>query len=152
MPTRQRPGWMDWVFRSGVERRLQDLNTWAYRRTGGKIGGRLAGAPVCLLTTIGRKSSQARTLPLLFLADGETVVLVASRGGTDTAPLWYRNLCANPDIEIQIGPSVRPMRARTATDDEKAYYWPKLVANYRGYAAYQTWTDRVIPVVICTPR
>lgn len=143
---------MDWIFESGLERRLQDLNTWAYRRTGGRISGRLAGAPVCLLTTIGRKSGKPRTLPLLYLRDGDTVVLVASRGGTDKVPLWYKNLAANPDVEVQIGRHNRPMRAHTADAEEKARYWPKVVAMYRDYATYQSWTDRQIPVVICTPR
>ena len=152
MPTRKRPGWMDWIFDSGFERWLQDLNTWAYRRTGGKISSRLAGSPVCLLTTTGRKSGKPRTLPLLYLRDDDKVVLVASRGGTDKVPLWYRNLAANPDIQVQVGAEKRPMRARTATADEKAHYWPKVVAMYRDYATYQSWTDRVIPMVMCTPR
>lgn len=152
MPARKRPGWMDWIFNAGVVRWLQDLNIWAYRRTGGKISGRLAGSPVCLLTTIGRKSGTPRTVPLLYLGDGDTVVLVASRGGTDKVPLWYQNLSANPDIEVQIGPHNRPMRAHTASDEERAHYWPKVVAMYRDYATYQSWTDRLIPLVICTPR
>lgn len=152
MAERQRPGWMDWMFNSGLARRLQDLNTWVYRRSGGRISGRLAGSPVCLLTTIGRKSGTPRTLPLLYLGDGEKVVLVASRGGTDKAPLWYQNLTANPDIEVQTGAQRRPMRAHTATPEEKAVYWPKVVAMYRDYQTYQSWTDRPIPLVICTPR
>ena len=107
---------------------------------------------MCLLTTMGRKSGKPRTVPLLYLGDGDTVVLVASRGGTDTAPLWYRNLATNPDIEVQIGERNRPMRARTANAEEKAAYWPKVVAMYRDYATYQSWTDREIPLVLCTPR
>lgn len=151
----QRPAWMDWLFDSGVERWLQDLNTWAYRRTNGKIGGRFAaygGIPVCLLTTTGRKSGKARTVPLLFLQDGDVVVVVASRGGTDKAPLWYRNLSANPDVELQIGAERTKRRARTATPEEKQAYWPRLVELYAPYESYQGWTDREIPLVLLTLR
>lgn len=151
----QRPAWMDWIFDSGIERVLQDLNTWAYRRTKGRIGGRFAaygGIPVCLLTTTGRKSGKRRTVPLLYLRDGEVVVLVASRGGTDKTPLWYRNLVANPDVELQIGPTVAAMRARAATSEEKQTYWPRLVELYAPYENYQRWTDREIPLALLTPR
>lgn len=131
---------------------MSRLNTWVYRATGGRIGGKfLRGAPVLLLTTTGRRSGQRRTAPLIYVRDGERLVLIASKGGMDHHPLWYLNLVANPAVEVQIGREVRPMRARTATPDEKAALWPKAVAVYRDYADYQARTSRDIPVVILEP-
>ena len=132
---------------------MSRLNTWAYRMTGGRVGGTfLRGAPVMLLTVIGRKSGRRLTVPLLYLRDGDQVVTVASKGGMDHHPLWYLNLVANPDVDVQINKDVRPMRARTANDDERALYWSKLVAMYRDYDDYQARTERKIPVVVLSPR
>jgi deazaflavin-dependent oxidoreductase (nitroreductase family) len=80
------------------------------------------------------------------------VITVASKGGMDHHPLWYLNLLANPDVDVQIGSDVRPMRAHSADDAERAHYWPKLVAMYRDYADYQARTERKIPVVVLSPR
>lgn len=136
-----------------VIKAMSRANTWAYRATGGRLGGRfLRGAPVMLLTTVGRKTGQRHTTPLLYLRDGDRVVTVASKGGMDHHPLWYHNLVANPDVEVQIGAAVAPMRASTADDGEKATLWPKLVTMYPDYANYQERTSRNIPVVILTPR
>jgi deazaflavin-dependent oxidoreductase (nitroreductase family) len=84
--------------------------------------------------------------------DENRVVLVASKGGDDRDPQWYGNLTANPDVEVTIKGVTRPMRARTASDAEKAELWPQIVGAYKGYAGYQEKTDRNIPVVICEPR
>ena len=132
---------------------MSRLNTWAYRASGGRIGGKFpGGAPVMLLTTIGRKSGARHTLPLLYLRDGERIVTVASKGGMDHHPLWYRNLVANPEVDVQIASQVQAGRARTANQAEKAALWPKLVAMYPSYADYQARTARNIPVVIIDPR
>jgi len=129
------------------------MNTWVYRISGGKVGGRfLRGAPVMLLTTTGRRSGRRRTVPVLYLRRGEDVVIAASKGGMSQHPLWYRNLEANPEVEIEIGTERRAMRARTATADEKAELWPSLVAIYRDFDDYQARTERDIPVVILSPR
>ena len=80
------------------------------------------------------------------------VVLVASKGGDDRDPEWYRNLVANPDVEFEVRGTTRPMRARMATDDERAELWPEIIRAYRGYDAYQRRTDRQIPIVIVEPR
>ena len=126
--------------------------TWMYKKSGGRIGGTfLQGAPVALLTTTGRKSGQARVSPLLYLREGDRVVLVASKGGAAANPLWYLNLKANPKVSVQIKDEVLTLTARDATDDERTRYWPKLVAMYSSFDDYQSWTDRVIPVVICDP-
>jgi deazaflavin-dependent oxidoreductase (nitroreductase family) len=122
--------------------------TWLYRKTGGKLGGTLVGAPVLLLTTTGRKTGKQRTAPLLYIRDGATLVVVASKGGFPTHPAWYLNLTANPKVEVQVGANVQLMNARTASDEEKAKYWPTLVAMYSDYQMYQDRTDRPIPLVV----
>lgn len=131
---------------------MSRLNTWTYRATNGRVGGRfLRGAPVMLVTTRGRKSGRAMTVPLLYLRDGPRVVTVASKGGMDHHPLWYRNLVADPTVAVQIGSQRQRMRARTASSAEKAELWPRLVAMYPDYAVYQQRTQREIPVVILDP-
>ena len=132
---------------------MSRLNTWAYRATGGRVGGKFrSGAPVMLLTTIGRKSGRRLTIPLLYLRDEGRILTVASKGGMDHHPLWYRNLVANPAVDVQIGTETSAMQAHTASDAEKSALWPKLVAMYPDYATYQTRTARNIPVVVLTPR
>ena len=128
------------------------MNTWVYRMSGGKIGGTFAGgAPVVLLTTTGRKSGQPRTAPLLYLEDNGNIIVVASQGGMSTNPLWFRNLEANPEVEIEIGKEKRKARARRANEEEKAALWPKLTAMYGSFDLYQARTERNIPVVILSP-
>jgi F420H(2)-dependent quinone reductase len=131
---------------------MSRLNTLAYKVSGGTIGGKfLQGAPVALLTTTGRKTGQPRVSPLLFLRDGDRVVLVASQGGRTNNPMWYLNLKANPKVSVQIKKEVLELTARDATEAERAQYWPQLVAMYSSFEDYQDWTDRVIPIVICEP-
>jgi deazaflavin-dependent oxidoreductase (nitroreductase family) len=132
---------------------LSALTTWTYRATGGKIGGKfLRGAPVMLVTTTGRKSGKPRTAPIIYLEDGDDLVIVASKGGMSHHPAWYRNLEANPDVEVEIGSERRKMRARRVSDEEKAALWPRLTQIYRDYDDYQARTDRNIPVVVLSPR
>ncbi|WP_407689778.1 nitroreductase family deazaflavin-dependent oxidoreductase [Mycobacterium sp. HUMS_1102779] len=126
-------------------------NAWIYRRSNGKLGGTFGKAPVALLTTTGRKTGEPRVSPLLYLREGDRVVLVASKGGSDKHPLWYLNLKANPQVSVQIKDEVLQLRARDATKEERAEYWPKLDAMYPSFGDYRSWTDRVIPVVICDP-
>ena len=136
-----------------VIRLMSRLNTWVFRASGGRIGARFpGGAPVLLLTTIGRKSGQPQVAPLLYLQDGEHYVVVASKGGMSHHPLWFKNLEANPAVEIEVGTRKLAATARRATDEEKAALWPRLVAMYPSYADYQARTPRNIPVVIVTPR
>ncbi len=145
-PTQERVG-------SVAIRVMSALNVWLYRLTSGRIGGRFRhGAPVLLLTTVGRRSGASRVAPLLHLRDGERLVIVASKGGMSHHPTWYLNLQANPDVEVEVGGERRKMRARTADAAERAALWPRLVAMYRDYDDYQARTDREIPVVILSPR
>ena len=131
---------------------MSRLNTAAYKVSGGRVGGTfLQGAPVALLTTIGRKTGQPRVSPLLFLRDGDRIVLVASQGGRANNPMWYLNLKANPKVTVQVKKDVLKLTARDATDAERAQYWPQLVSMYSSFDDYQSWTERVIPIVICDP-
>jgi deazaflavin-dependent oxidoreductase (nitroreductase family) len=124
------------------------LNRTVYRASGGRIGGRLRGAPILLLTTTGRVSGKRRTKPLLYLVDGADLVVAASYGGLPRHPAWYLNLVANPDVEVEIGRKRRRLRARTATPEERVRLWPRLVELFASYEAYQRKTTREIPVVV----
>jgi len=131
---------------------MSALNTWAYRLTGGRLGGTfLRGAPVCLVVVTGRKTGRALTVPLLYLADGDDVIIVASKGGMAKHPLWYLNLEANPRCEVEIGRKKRTMVARRVSAEEKAALWPRLCAMYPDYAGYQARTTRDIPVLRLSP-
>lgn len=131
---------------------MSRANTWLYRASNGRFGGTfLQGAPVALLTTTGRKSGQPRTAPLLYLRDGDRVVFAASQGGRTNNPMWYLNLRADPSVSVQIKNEVLRLTARDATDEERTRYWPELVEMYSSFDDYQSWTDRVIPVVVCVP-
>ncbi|MFD4469574.1 nitroreductase family deazaflavin-dependent oxidoreductase [Rhodococcus sp. NPDC058505] len=152
-----RPPLLDTRFTRSIIKWMSRANVVAYRATGGRIGGKWrvgsaarTGLPICLLTTTGRKSGAHRVSPLLFLEDGDSVVLVASQGGQPKHPLWYLNLKADPRVTIQIRSRLRPLVARVADDEERARLWPKLVAMYPEFDDYQAWTDRQIPVVVCS--
>jgi deazaflavin-dependent oxidoreductase (nitroreductase family) len=128
---------------------------WLYRRTDGRVGGKWrVGAgfrkpvPVLLLDHVGRKSGRSFTVPLLYLRDGDDLVVVASQGGLPRHPQWYRNLVANPDTTVQVGAEHRRVRARVASAEEKAVLWPRLVDLYADFDNYRAWTDRDIPVVV----
>ena len=132
---------------------MNGLHRGVLAATGGRFPRSLMGMAPVELRTIGRKSGQTRSTMLTSPVHDDTrVVLVASKGGDDRDPQWYRNLSANPDVELVIDGSTRKMRARTASPDEKAALWPDIVAIYKGYASYQERADRDIPVVICEPR
>ena len=121
--------------------------------SGGRLGWRAGGMPVVELTTTGRKSGQPRTVMLTSpLQQGNGIVIVASRGGDDHHPGWFLNLQDNPDVEVVVGgqPKQR-MRARVANPEERVAMWPQVTAKYKGYANYQTKTDREIPLVLLEP-
>jgi deazaflavin-dependent oxidoreductase (nitroreductase family) len=130
---------------------MSRANTWIYRRSNGKLGGTFQKSPVALLTTTGRKTGEPRVSPVLYLREGGRVILVASHGGRDKHPLWYLNLKANPKVSVQIRDEVLQLGGRDATAEERKEYWPKLEAMYPSFTDYQSWTDRVIPIVICDP-
>ena len=128
-------------------------HTTVYRATHGLVGHRFPGAPpMLLLDHVGAKSGRSRTSPLVYVEDGEDIVLVASKGGHPKNPGWFHNLLAHPDVRIQIGSQHRDVRARIATDTERPRLWKKAVATYGGYRGYQERTDRQIPLVVLEPR
>lgn len=123
------------------------------KASGGRVLSTAFGMPTVELHTTGRTSGQRRSTMLTApIHDEQRVVLVASKGGDDRHPQWYRNLVAQPDVEVTIGGQTRALRARTASTDEKAELWPQITSAYEGYAGYQRRTERDIPVVICEPR
>jgi deazaflavin-dependent oxidoreductase (nitroreductase family) len=129
-------------------RAASSANVWIYRVSGGRLLGKFpSGAPVCLLTTHGRRSGQRHTVPLLYLQDGDDLVIVASQGGAPQHPGWFRNLQANPRAEVEIGGKRFPAAARLLEEDEKTRIWPRLVKLYPPYETYQQRTSRRIPVV-----
>jgi deazaflavin-dependent oxidoreductase (nitroreductase family) len=134
-------------------RRLMGGHATVYRLTHGLIGHRIPGGPpMLLLEHVGAKSGVKRTAPLVYVKDGDDIVLVASKGGNPKNPAWFHNLRANPETTVQIGSEKRPVRARVATDEERKRLWPKAVDTYGGYAGYQKRTDRKIPLVVLERR
>ena len=128
------------------------MNVAIYRLSGGRLMNKMEGCPVCIVTMTGHKSGQKRTIALMYVPDGDNVLLVASLGGAPNNPAWYQNFKARPEIEIEVGKSRRKMLAHEANPEEYAKVWPKAVAAYPSYAEYQKNTTRVIPVFICTPQ
>lgn len=125
---------------------LSALHRGIYSATGGRMGNRIAGMPVLLLTTVGRRTGERRTSPLTYFEDDGGIVLVASYGGRPYNPAWFENLMAAGEGEVTIGRERRRMRARKATAEERARLWPWIVETYDGYAKYQAKTDREIPL------
>lgn len=153
-----RPKGLDSPATRRIIKAMTAAHLFVYRRSGGRLGKKWhvgsafrSGVPICLLTTTGRRSGQRRTVPLLHMADGDRVIVVASQGGLPTNPAWYLNVQADPDVEVEFAGRVRAMRARTADAAERAALWPRLVEVYRDFENYAAWTDREIPVVICEP-
>lgn len=132
-----------------VLNRLMGVHTALYRRTNGRIGHSFPGLPsMLLLDHKGAKSGIERTSPLLYIADGDDLVIVASKGGFPKHPAWFHNLKANPETTVQVGSDHRRVRARVATAEERARLWPKAVESYASYADYQRKAPREIPMVI----
>ena len=135
---------------------LKTMNTihrGVLKISGGRLGWRAGQMPVVELTTTGRKTGQPRTVMLTSpVQEGSTIVIVASRGGDDHHPAWFLNLRDHPEVQVSTGGQPRrTMRARVATADERAALWPRVTAAYKGYANYQTKTDREIPLVLLQP-
>lgn len=122
-----------------------------YRASGGKLAGRMFNSPVLLLTTTGRKTDRERTTPLLYLEDGENLVVVASVGGAPRHPDWYWNLKANPEARVQVRDRTLRVRAEEAEGEEKRRLWRMVVEMYPPYEDYQRRTQREIPVFVLRP-
>ena len=129
---------------------MSDWNTKVieeFRQNEGRVGGQFEGAPVLLLTTTGRRSGQLRTNPMMYLADGDRLLVFASKGGAPTNPDWYTNLVANPQVTVEVGTDSFPAHASALQGAERDRFYAQQAALYPGFAEYERMTDRVIPVV-----
>ncbi len=134
---------------------LLRTHQWLYETTDGLIGHKLLGVPTLLLRTLGAKSGQARTSALVYLQDGEDWVVVASKGGSPTAPAWLFNLRANPEVVVQVGRKRVPVRASELSKDHARYadLWKRInEANDGRFDGYQAGTKRPIPLVVLSAR
>jgi len=122
-----------------------------FRANAGKVGGHWEGRDLLLLTTTGRKSGRLRTQPLLYARDGDRYVVIASKGGSPTHPLWYLNLQASPAATVTIGRASQPVRASYAEGEERERLWRAVTDLYSGYDKYAERTSRRIPVVVLSP-
>ncbi|WP_024793799.1 nitroreductase family deazaflavin-dependent oxidoreductase [Tomitella biformata] len=120
--------------------------------SGGTDGTVLMGMPVILMFTLGAKTGKLRKVPLMRVEHDGAYAAVASKGGAPTNPVWYNNLVANPDLDLQDGTERRAYRAREITGDERSLWWERAVAAYPPYAEYQENTDRLIPVFVLEAR
>jgi deazaflavin-dependent oxidoreductase (nitroreductase family) len=128
------------------------VHTAIYRATGGRVGHAAGRITNLLLTTTGRKSGQARTVPLAYIEDAGRYVVVASNGGADRPPAWWGNLRHDPNATVEVGARTVAVRAREATPAERGVLWPRLTTVNPFFAQYEQITSRRIPVVILEPR
>jgi deazaflavin-dependent oxidoreductase (nitroreductase family) len=136
-----------WVLKAGGK-----LNVPLYRVSRGRLFGRIGRAPVLLLTTIGRRSGKLRTAPVLYLADGERLVVIGSNAGSELAPAWSLNLRANPDADVEVRGERRAVSARIAEGDERAELWRRMNEQYAGFDDYRARTSRDILLFVLEPR
>ncbi|TGD71275.1 nitroreductase family deazaflavin-dependent oxidoreductase [Mangrovimicrobium sediminis] len=123
-----------------------------YRETNGEVGHIWNGATALLLTSIGNKSGEPRTTPLIYASDGDDYIVVASMGGAPRHPAWYLNVERNPQVEIQVLDKVMPATATTVEGPERERLWQVVTAQWPNYDQYQERTERRIPVVKLTPN
>jgi F420H(2)-dependent quinone reductase len=126
---------------------LSRFHSMLYRVSRGRIGTRLVGNDMLLLTTVGSSSGEPHTVPLLYLSDGTDYIVIASYGGRPNHPQWYRNLLADSHATILVGSSMHHVAADTMSTADRNVWWPQIVAAYSDYAVYQSRTERTIPVV-----
>jgi deazaflavin-dependent oxidoreductase (nitroreductase family) len=138
-PVDPRPQWQADHVRRYVETDGRDGHEWR------------PGVPTLLLTTKGRRTGQARRLGLIYGRDGDSYVVVASKGGVPTNPLWFDNLVADPHVRVQVRGDRFDARARVASPDERSRLWPRMVEIWPAYEEYQAKTDRQIPIVLLDP-
>ena len=154
-----KPQGLDGEFARRVIKVMSAVNVRLYRLTRGRVGGtwRIGAGwrnpvPILLLEHRGRRTGARRTSPLVYLRQGEDLVVVASQAGRPTHPQWFHNLEAEPRATVQVGRRRLAVRARTADPAERARLWPRLVDLYADYDSYQSWAGREIPVVVLSPH
>ena len=132
---------------------LLTVHQWLYETTDGRIGASLGGRPMLLLRTVGRRTGEPRTAALLYVREGKSYVVIASKGGAPQHPGWFHNLVAEPNVEVQVGRERVPVRARIAEGEERSRLWACADdVNQGQYTIYQSRTKRPIPVVVLEPR
>jgi deazaflavin-dependent oxidoreductase (nitroreductase family) len=127
------------------------VHAWVYRRSGGRVLGRMGGQPVLLLHTTGRRTGQLRTTPVQYLADGDTFVVVASNAGAARAPAWYLNLRADPHARVEVGARTLDVRAREAAGQERVALWQRLTAANRHLERAARRAGRDLPLMALVP-
>jgi len=132
-------------------RYLGGVHRALYSASGGRIGSRIWGLEIVLLTTTGRRSGRARTVPLCSLRDGDSFVVIGSYGGLDRSPSWWLNLRHEPRATVQLGRTRHDVMAREAQSGERERLWTQLTARAPGYLDYQRRTTRLIPIVLLEP-
>lgn len=137
--------------RNSLVKALSAIHVAIFRATGGRVGDRLVDNDMLLLTTIGSVTGKSHTVPLLYLEDGDRLLVVASYGGRTEHPQWYRNLKANPRVTVRTGDGSIDALARTATPAERRNWWERVESAYSGYGDYQARTQREIPLVFLSP-
>ena len=137
---------------AGALRAIGRLNVPLYRASRGRLFGRLDRAPVLLLTTTGRKSGVPRTAPVVYLADGERIVVIGSNAGNTRTPAWALNLRSNPDAEVEVRADRRRVTARVAEGEEREDLWRRMNEQYAGFDDYRSRTSRDISVFVLEPR
>jgi len=131
---------------------MSSTHVFFYKLSGGRIGGRMHKVPVLLLTTTGRKTGRKRTTPVLYVRDGNRLVIVASNGGRPRNPSWWMNLMHNPIAMVQVKDVKQTIYAQRALGSEKERLWQLMTSVYPSYDDYQKRTDRDIPVVVLMPK
>jgi F420H(2)-dependent quinone reductase len=147
-PPPDSPFWKAWNV-------LTDMNVRLFRLTHGRVGGKLPGFDVRILVlhNVGRKSGKPRETPLLYVADGDDLAIIASKGGVDKHPAWFHNLMAAPETTVELpGGERRAVRARVVEGAERERWWARAVDAYSPYKDYEGYTDRRIPVVVLERR
>lgn|GEM_PF-281590 len=140
-----------WTPKGRMLKAIVVLQGTAYRSTGGRVLARARGNPLLLLTTRGRRTGQARTVPLPYFSEGDHVVVVASNSAQERHPSWYLNLEAGPEVEVQVGRHRSPARARRLEGEEAERMWLRLERESPWYTQYQARTARDIPLVAISP-
>ena len=130
---------------------LTKLHTLLYNKFGGRFLGTFLGNPICMITTVGRKSGSLRTIPLLTIPYKDDYILVASSGGAPAHPAWYYNLIHEPRIEMTVNSNTFTAHARQLSDEEKDSLWPFIIEACSFYEEYRQKASRNIPVFICSP-
>lgn len=137
---------------------MTDTNDWnrrvieEFRANGGKVGGQFEGAPLLLLTTTGAKSGQRRTTPVMYLPDGNRLIIFASKAGAPTNPDWYHNLVAHPQATVEVGTETFDITSVVATGEERDRLFARQAELYPGFANYQARITRQIPVIALERR